>query len=285
VSAADVILVTGAEMPRADDESPLLVTALGELGLRAETRVWREPYRWEEAGLVVCRSPWDYFRHAEEFLTWTDHVAAVTRFENPAALVRWNAHKSYLSALAAAGVPVVPTVFVPRGADADERSAALAPGGEFVVKPAVGAGALGARRGDGQDPDLAAHLGDLVARGDVLVQPFLDSVTEGGEASLIFFDGRLSHAVRKLPATGDFRVQEQHGGTVVGHEPSPAELGVARSALDAAPGTTAYARMDVVSGPDGPLLMEAELIEPYLFLSSHRPAVARLAEVLAARMN
>jgi glutathione synthase/RimK-type ligase-like ATP-grasp enzyme len=126
-------------------------------------------------------------------------------------------------------------------------------------------------------------LADLAGRGDVLVQPFIDTVPGSGETSLIFFDGQFSHAVRKLPAAGDFRVQEHYGGTVAVHDPSPAEMTVAQSALDAAPEASTYARIDLVGDPDAPLLMEAELIEPFLFLGSHEPATARFAEVLAAR--
>jgi glutathione synthase/RimK-type ligase-like ATP-grasp enzyme len=168
----------------------------------------------------------NYFAHADEFLAWAERVARVTRLENPARLVAWNAHKSYLRALSGAGVPVVLTVFV---------------------------------------------------------QPFIDTVPGSGETSLIFFDGQFSHAVRKLPAAGDFRVQEHYGGTVAVHDPSPAEMTVAQSALDAAPEASTYARIDLVGDPDAPLLMEAELIEPFLFLGSHEPATARFAEVLAAR--
>jgi glutathione synthase/RimK-type ligase-like ATP-grasp enzyme len=130
---------------------------------------------------------------------------------------------------------------------------------------------------------MIEHLAELSGRGDVLVQPFIATVPGSGETSLIFFDGHFSHAVRKLPAAGDFRVQEEWGGTVAVHDPSPAEMAVARSALDAAPEASTYARIDLVGDHDAPMLMEAELIEPFLFLGSHAPAVGRFAEVLAAR--
>jgi glutathione synthase/RimK-type ligase-like ATP-grasp enzyme len=285
VSGADVVLVTGVQMPAPDTESPLLVAALAERGLRAEIRAWREPHAWECASLVVCRTPWDYFDRAEQFLLWAESVAAVTRLENPAPLVRWNAHKSYLLALASAGVPIVPTVLVPRGAGTRERSAALSAGRDLVVKPAIGGGALGARRGRAHAPALGAHLGELTGDGDALVQPFMPSVSEQGETSLVFFGGEFSHAVRKLPAAGDFRVQEQYGGTVVAHVPNDAEQAVAEAALAAAPHRSAYARIDLVASPHGPLLMEAELIEPCLFLGCDERATRRFAAVLAARVN
>lgn len=283
MSGPDVVLVTGSDMPALDTESPLLVTALASHGLRAEIRVWDEPYDWERAGLVVCRSPWDYFGRADEFLAWTEDVAAVTRFENPAPLVRWNAHKSYLVMLGSAGVPIVPTVLVRRGAAHAERSAALAAGADLVIKPAVGGGALGTLRGQADDPELVEHLADLTASGDALVQPFMSSVPDRGEASLIFFGGRFSHAVRKVPTDGDFRVQPQYGGSNVAHEPTPVELAAADAVLALVPDEPAYARIDLVEGPAGPLLMEAELIEPFLFLEFDGSASERFAAVLAGR--
>ena len=282
--AADVVLVTGVTMPAPDTESPLLIAALAQHGLRAEIRTWAEPHPWERTSLVVCRTPWDYFERAEEFLAWADAVAAVTRLENPAPLVRWNAHKSYLLGLASAGVPIVPTSLVPRAAGAQHRRMALSVARDVVVKPAIGGGALGARRGATDDGDLVRHLHELTADGDALVQPFLPAVSEQGEASLIFFGGELSHAVRKLPAAGDFRVQEQYGGTVLAHVPSDDELAVAEAALAAVPHAPAYARIDLVPSAEGPLLMEAELIEPFLFLGFHERATQRFAAVLADRV-
>lgn len=281
MSGADIVLVTGAELPAPDVESPLLVAALAEHGLEAEIHAWDEGYAWEQARLVVCRTPWDYFGRAAEFLDWADGVAARTRLENPAPLVRWNAHKSYLRELAAAGVPVVPTTVLPRGASVPEQAAALAGGGEFVVKPAIGGGGLGARQGNGADPALHAHLAGLLAAGDALVQPFMASVFEG-EVSLIFLGGELSHAVRKIPTDGDYRVQEHFGGRVVAHAPTPAERAAAQATLAAAPSAPAYARIDLVAGVAEPLLMELELIEPLLFLTQANGATERFAAVLAA---
>lgn len=131
-------------------------------------------------------------------------------------------------------------------------------------------------------PDVILVDG-LVRDGDALVQPLITTVAEDGEVSLIYFDGTLSHAVRKVPAAGDFRVQPQYGGRVLAHTAGPEDLAPAQSVLAAVPGVPAYARIDLVRGPDGPLLMEAELIEPFLFLDSSAPAADRFAAVLAAR--
>jgi glutathione synthase/RimK-type ligase-like ATP-grasp enzyme len=286
VTATNIALVTATRMPKPDPESGLLVAALARLDVRATIHVWDQPCDWSQFPLVVSRTPWDYFHRLDEFLSWAREVTAVAELLNPLATIAWNAHKSYLLDLEAAGVPIVPTVLLGREAD-DEQAAALARFGETVIKPAVAGGALGALRvGAATDSGIAAeHLRTVLAEKDALVQPFMSGVQSDGEASLIFFDGRLSHAVRKIPATGDFRVHQHYGGTLVAHTPSPAELTVAQAALAVAPEPAVYARIDLVPGPAGPVVMEAELIEPELFLGSHPAAADRYARCLAARLN
>jgi glutathione synthase/RimK-type ligase-like ATP-grasp enzyme len=175
---------------------------------------------------------------------------------------------------------VVPTRLVRAGEGAalagDEDDAAL------VVKPAVSSGSRGAGRFAPGDPAAAAHLAGLVAQSDALVQPYVESVAERGERSLIFFGGEFSHAVDKVPAQGDYRVQEMYGGRYRSHAPTPAEQAAAERALAAAPAhELLYARVDMVEGPDGPQVMELELIEPELFLGFHPEAPARLATRIA----
>lgn len=285
--AADLALVTASRMPKPDPESGLLVDALAQLGLRATIRVWDQPCDWSQFPLVVSRTPWDYFHRVHAFLAWARSVASVTTLLNPLATIVWNAHKSYLLDLERAGVPIVPTVLVARGAGDAEQRAALTRFAEAVIKPAVGGGALGALRVDATVTAAAAadHLRTLLTQEDALVQPFMTGVQGAGETSLIFFDGRLSHAVRKVPAAGDFRVHQLYGGTLAAHEPSPAELEVAGATLAAAPAAAAYARIDMVPGPSGPAVMEAEMIEPELFLGRDPEAAGRYARCLAQALN
>ncbi len=138
-------------------------------------------------------------------------------------------------------------------------------------------GAFNAIRADPSSPAAAAHLATLAAREDVLVQPLQATVLTEGEASLIYFGGEFSHAIRKVPATGDYRVHREYGGSVIPHPPTPAQLEVARRALAEAPAAVlSYARIDLVR-LDDPLVMELELIEPELFLRDEPAAAARYA--------
>ncbi len=117
-------------------------------------------------------------------------------------MIRWNIDKHYLGALAAAGVPVVPTTFLEPGADvprAIEQFLTAVRCAEFVIKPAVGAGSRDARRhGAMALPAAISHAVRLLAAGrSVLVQPYLARVDAEGEAALIFFAGQFSHSIRK----------------------------------------------------------------------------------------
>ena len=284
----DVLLATigGSEAERFsyDIESGRLVAALSRRGVHAEILPWDAPVAWARSPLVVVRSPWDYTERHREFMEWVAATAAATRLVNDASLIAWNAHKGYLVELARAGVPVVPTSLLERGCAAAARRAALAAHGEqVVIKPAISAGARGTILARAASAQAAAHLAALTRAGDALVQPYLPAVVDG-EMSLMCFGGVLSHAVRKLPARGDFRVQEEHGGSVVAHEATAAERAVAAAVLEAVPGTAHYARIDLVRGAEGPLLMEAELIEPELFLGADPAAPERFADVLLAQL-
>lgn len=281
--AAQVVFATAARMPIPDPETHLVVDLLAEAGIHAEIHPWNEPYPFAAVPLVVGRTTWDYVADVGAFAEWVRAVDAGTELENPAALMLWNLHKSYLVELAAAGVPVVATRLLARGASRAERAAALDGLDEVVIKPAVSGGARGTIRAAADDPAAAAHLDALLRDGEALVQPFEAEIARG-ETSLIYLGGELSHAVRKTPADHDWRVQVQYGGVNDVHIPTEAERAVGAAALAALPAAPLYARIDLV-GVRQPRLMEAELIEPQLFLPYAPGAAERYAAVLLARLG
>jgi glutathione synthase/RimK-type ligase-like ATP-grasp enzyme len=280
-----IALATMSGETHGDAESLLLIDALADRGVRAALVPWDEDRDWSQVPLVVSRSPWDYFDRHDEFVAWVRSTGAATRFVNHPNLLVWNTHKGYLAELEVAGVPVVPTTIVTRGAGADAQAAALGGhDGRVVIKPAVSGGARGTILTAAGSTEARDHLAGLVAEGEALVQPYLPEV-EQGEVSLLLFAGELSHALRKVPAGGDFRVQEMHGGHIVDHAPTDAEREVARRVLEAIPHPATYARIDLVTTDAGPLLMEAELVEPELFLGRDPEAPGRYADVLIAALR
>lgn len=277
----DVFLVTAAQMPKPDPETHFLAAALKDAGISARLAAWDDRnVDWGSARVVLIRTPWNYATRCTDFLDWAQAVEAQTNLQNPLDVIAWNAHKSYLRDLAEAGVHVLPTQIIPQGTAHIDLSSA--PSGEIVVKPAIGVGARGAMRGHRDDPALMAHAVDLAFKFDVLVQPFAASVGVVGEASLIYIAGAFSHAVRKVPAAGDYRVQAHFGGTVHHYTPTAEDFDMAARALNAAPGATTYARVDLVSFEGVPAVMELECIEPELFLGHDESASPKLAAAIQA---
>jgi glutathione synthase/RimK-type ligase-like ATP-grasp enzyme len=271
----DVALATFAEFPNGWTDDHLLVDALVERGLATGFICWDDPdARWPSAGIVLIRSTWDYHRRLNAFLDWADYVGSVTTLSNSPATVRWNSHKRYLIELAERGVPTVPTQLVLAG----EHTTIGA--GARIIKPAVSVGAERTIR-DATQADLDA----LVATDDVLVQPYLSEVETAGELSIVCMDGHPTHVVRKVPAEGDFRVQEHLGASSESIPLTEEHRQIARAALSAVDEQTLYARVDVIPVAGELQVMELELIEPTLWLRWHPPAAELLADAVVRRLD
>lgn len=269
-------LVTWSGLPQLAADDRLLAAELERRGIAAEAKVWNEPgVAWDSYDAVILRSTWDYHKRVGEFVGWIDELRARrVRLWNPAEVVRGNVHKRYLIDLARRGFDVVPTELIARGSDVRLQDVLEARGWRrAVVKPAVSATAFRTFVVGVEDDTPFA---DLLAEGDVLVQPFIDEVATDGEWSLVFFGGEYSHAVVKRPREGDFRVQNDFGGSFARREAPTAMIEQARALLDAIGQPLLYARVDGVDRGDRFVLMELELTEPSLFLDAE--AAARLAD-------
>jgi len=286
IARVTLAVATCAAFPGLPDGERLLLDELRALGLDAVPAVWDSPDAdWAKFEGVVLRAVWDYHLKSDAFRWWVARLeAADVPLWNPAPAVRANMTKTYLRGLESAGIPVVPTAWVARG-DARPLDAILAERGweRAVVKPVVSASAFRTRRVARGEAASNAALQEVLAHSDAMVQPYLPEIESEGEWSFIFLDGAFSHAVLKTPARGDFRVQAEHGGAARRREP-PAEL-LARAEAAAAAGAKGllYARVDGVRRGEELLLVELELIEPYLFLDAAPGAAARLARGIAER--
>ncbi|MHB8295788.1 MAG: ATP-grasp domain-containing protein [Acidimicrobiales bacterium] len=269
-----------------DPDAAPLQDALRELGAGSALVSWDDPaVAWGAFSHVVVSSTWDSVDRPGEYLAWARAVSQLSMLVNPVKVIEWNLDKVHQQGLGAAGVPVVPTAWVAPG-DPWEL-----PGrSEFVVKPSVSAGGRGTARYAPGDDAALAHVRGLQASGQtVMVQDYMSGIDSDGEVDLVFFAGELSHAVLKKPAlqAGEgvinrpWERMEWSGLTT----PSPEQFETARLTMAVVShrfgAPPAYARVDLVNGPGSkPLLLEVELIDPYLSLDTKPAAAARLAEVL-----
>jgi len=283
-----VALVTSEAFADLYEDDRLLVPALAKLGIASMPTVWSDAsIDWTSFDAVVMRSPWDYFERVPEFRAWLDaRIAQRVLLCNSREILEWNFDKGYLQELARAGVSIVPTLCVAKNETADIAALARARGwNDIVVKPTVGGGGYRVLRFRLEEFDrhATAIARTLEDRG-VLVQPFLPEIQNGGELSLLFFDGVFSHAVCKRPKAGDFRVQVQFGGTDETASVSGELVAQARRCVEHAPAPTVYARVDGLVREGMFLLMELEIFEPLMFLSHHPEAPARFARAIQKRL-
>jgi hypothetical protein len=278
-----IALATSSKYPNLTDDDRLLLAPLAERGIEAEPAVWNDPsHNWSSNAAVVIRSCWDYHLQPERFLRWiADLEAKSIPIFNLAPVIRWNTDKSYLRDLEAKGIVIVPT-FWAEGGDAVTLEDKLHELGwaKAVVKPRISATAYRTQLVTANNAASAQTLfNDLRHGPGVMLQKFMAGIANEGEWSLIFFAGIFSHAVLKKPRQGDFRVQNDFGGTEQLADPPAYVLASATHALQTiAP--TLYARVDGVVDEEQFRIMELELIEPALFLANHPKAPEHFAEAI-----
>jgi hypothetical protein len=278
------VVATSEEFLDLDDSWPLLREALTAKGMESSVVAWTDPtVDWDGADLVLAMFAWGYVSHRRQFVAWAHEVEARTRLVNSAAVLEWGSDKRYLMDLAAGGVPIVPTQWVPPGGQ--WRS----PSDDYVIKPSVASGGMGAARYVDQDAAQAdRHIRRLHADGQlVMVQPYQATIDAEGETALIFISGSYSHAIHKgALLQADVGVTERLWEQQVISDARPRQdqqllAETVMGAVARTVGPTTYARVDVVDGPGGiPLVLEVEVVEPSLFLSHWPDAARQLASQL-----
>lgn len=268
-----IALATCRHFPNGDVDDAPLAAALPE----ARWAIWDDPsVDWSAFDLVVIRSTWDYQERRDEFLAW---VRSVPRIINPPEVVEWNTDKRYLGELPGA----VHTEYLAPGA------AFGAPDGEYVVKPTVSAGSRHtARFAPGEEERAAALVAEIHASGrTAMIQPYLSAVDTLGETALLYFDGAYSHAIRKaaLLRPGADATDEVFAPEDIEPRDPPADERALADQVVARLDDLAYARVDIVRGADGPLLLELELTEPSLFFLQGNGAAERFAASIRSRLG
>lgn len=265
-------------------DADLSIAPMNALGWDVQMVPWRADADWNAFDLVYICSPWDYPDDVEAFLRVLEDIErSDARLVNSLDLVRWNLQKTYLRDLESGGAAIVPSLWYSRFAEFSLDAALAAHDCDsLVAKPVVGANAVDTfviQRSVGTKvmDALASAFEDRA----FFVQPFVESVRSEGEYSVFFLGGRYSHAILKIPESGDFRTQEEHGAEILAIEPPKGLERTARNIVAMVEPQPVYVRADFVRGSDGSfLLMELELIEPSLYLRTHEGTAEQLATAL-----
>ncbi|NLU95482.1 RimK family alpha-L-glutamate ligase [Chitinophaga sp. Ak27] len=272
----------------AHDEDATLLAFLKARGLDITPVVWNDPeVNWAAFDLAIIKSPWDYHEKFAGFKQWLhDLEAAGVALLNPVDTIRWNSDKHYLEEIAAAGLPVIPSLFLEKGtAPALAGFFAQLQADKLILKPCVSAGAKNTLiLQPGSVAQREAQVHEWLRDESYIIQPFMEEIKEG-EWSFLFFNGKYSHSLLKVPKAGDFRVQQSHGGSTHAATATTAQVIAAAKFVTQFAPQTLYARVDGVMSKGDLVLMELELIEPYLFLETHPDGLENYYQALLQRIQ
>lgn len=263
-----------------DNDSSILSEFLKKRGIGAFSVCWDDPtVNWAVPDLCIIKSASNYVFDSIAFLEWAKKVEKTTPLWNNAKLLEWNSDKWYLKDLQENGVPIPPTVFISKDSHEDPKD--ILHGldwDEIVIKPTISCGSIGLKRFKSSSKEAEQYLTELLSLGyvqellgdtlhmpssDAIIQPFIPEI-RNGEVSMLYFGGEYSHAVIKNAPKDDFRAHPIWGATVERYNPSYEVKEMCDNMLRRIE-SVEYARVDLVNTPDGPLLIELELIEPFMF--------------------
>jgi glutathione synthase/RimK-type ligase-like ATP-grasp enzyme len=271
-------------------EDRLVVEALQNEGLTVGRKAWDDPdFDWSTTRFALFRTTWDYFDRFAEFSKWLEHASQQTQFINSKELIHWNIDKHYLQDLSKAGVTIPKTLFIEKGSSITLAEAVAKTQLEygfasdtFILKPCV-SGAARHTYKIGKD-EIGKHesiFKELIVEEALMLQEFQHHIVSEGEISMMLFNGTFTHAVLKIAKAGDFRVQDDFGGTVHEYQPTEEQIGFAQTVVHAAPQLPMYARVDIFKDNDGNwALAELEIFEPELWFRLKPEAAGLLAKAI-----
>jgi len=270
------------------NENEDLLPFLQNRGLDISAEIWDDPLvEWQKYDVALLKTPWDYHQKFGQFKLWLEKIESLNiKLLNDYQTVRWNMDKHYLSEIATSGFDIIPSIFLEQGWNEELTSLFEKLGSDkIIIKPCVSGGSRNTvvlnKNVSIEDKDLVSAL---VSQGDFIAQPLMSQIQEG-EWSFIFFNGKYSHTIIKKPKNGDFRVQQIFGGTIEitvseQRDIDHAALYISKFAKD-----TLYARVDGLMVDGNFVLMELELVEPFLYLSYHPDALEKYFQALVTHLE
>lgn len=270
-------------------EDQLLFEAFEQKGLSVYKTNWDNPtFDWTSTKAVMIRTTWDIYDDGkfEQFQSWLEKVKGQTQLINNYETIKWNVDKHYLKSLASRGINIPPTIFIPPGDGRSLEEIVQSSGWtDPILKPAIsGGGRHTYKLTKKKLAEVSDTYSKLIQHESMLLQEFQRNVVEKGELTLMVFDGKYSHAVLKKAKSGDFRVQDDFGGTVHVYEPTTEEIAFAEKVVSVCDPTPLQARVDFIWDNEGKLCVsELELIEPELWFRNKKGSAKACVEGVIKR--
>lgn len=274
-------ILTCAQLPELLPSDKQLIPLFSKENIEAKAVVWDdETVDWTQFDYLIFRNTWDYYQKEIAFNLWLDRIELLSiKTFNPISVIQKNKHKFYLKELEKEGITILPTIFLEKNSILNLDDVLPESWQKIVIKPAFSAGSYLTKLIDRSEiASIQKEFKEHFATKDFLLQEYRSEIKELGETSLIFFNGKFSHAVNKKPVENDFRVQIQYGGIYTLIQPNEDVLHQAELVLSNFPEKLLYARVDGIIIENKLHLMEIELLEPDLYFDLAEGARERFVE-------
>ena len=263
-------------------EDEWVINALKEKNLSVVKKDWNDSiFDWETTRSILFRSTWDYFDKFELFKKWFNKTKNKCLMINSTETIEWNIDKHYLLDLQEHQIPIPNSEFIKRGSSIDLSLLMQKKNwNEIVVKPTISGAAKNTYRLKEEEIiQFGPTWEKLIYKEDFIVQEFQNNVISEGEVAMIVIGGKFTHAVLKKAKEGDFRVQDDFGGSIAIYNPNEEMVKLAEKCTRILTPIPSYARVDIIRDNLGELAVsELELIEPELWFRLNPNAAQKLAQ-------
>lgn len=271
------------------NEDGLVIDALKNLNIRVTKKDWNDSnFDWSTTKTAIFRSTWDYFDQFSTFRNWLDLVKDQCYLINPYQQINWNLDKHYLIDLQKLDLPIVESVFVSKKTNLNLETISKSKNWkDIVIKPTIsGAARHTYLLKNDEIKNFQEKWLSLTSMEDFMVQEFQNNILSSGEIAVMLFGGKYSHSVLKKAKKGDFRVQDDFGGSVEKINPSLEIIQLAEKTIKSLKTIPIYARVDIIfDNNNRPVISELELIEPELWFRFKEESAYKLAEIVKDFLN
>ena len=295
----DVVILTDSRYVNPEKSNPYIANVLKEDALVQEAlesenlktikKDWNDSsFNWSNTKTALFRSTWDYFDQFFNFNKWLHHVHNQCLLINSYDQINWNLDKHYLEDLKNWGLPITESLYVNKNSNTVLKNIVNQKNWKhIVVKPTVSGAARHTYSLKNEEiENFQTKWLSLTNKEDFIVQEFQNNVITKGEIAVILFGGNFSHAILKKAKKGDFRVQDDFGGTVEMINPSKDIIQLAEKTIKKLNPTPIYARVDIILNNDNkPVIIELELIEPELWFRFKEDSAKKLGFLVKELLN
>ena len=270
-------------------EDGLVMEGLEKLNLKTIKKDWNDTnFNWSSTKSAIFRSTWDYFDQFSNFRNWLDIVKDQCYLINPYGQINWNIDKHYLLDLQKLDLPIVESIFVSKKTQLNLETISKSKNWkDIVIKPTIsGAARHTYHLKNDEIKKFQDKWVSLTNNEDFMVQEFQKNILSSGEIAIMLFGGEYSHSVLKKAKKGDFRVQDDFGGSVEKINPSLDIIKLAEKTIKSLKTMPLYARVDIIfDNGNKPVISELELIEPELWFRFKKESAYKLAEFVKDFLN